>query len=424
MQSAIKASLVGTILSFGLSACASLSQPPVPIVNGNPSPPPAVSTVTIQPSNTTTASSSATSNTPISKPEVTAYPVSTSPITITPIKTTTLPPPAANPIPKPAPVAAPRTSVPTLDLPSSRDTPSANYEDERPDTYTVKPGDNLFRIALNHGFGYRELAEMNQISNSDEIKVGQVLRLRDPSEKEATTLSDTKKPSTKETPTTPHVTNENASSPKPTKPVESLPRIASASESGTEAASKTSSNQANGKPEKLEKPIENKVTTKPSTPPENKGSQKTDTKIDNNTEKSDKNNKNAETKTVDAGNTENSSWVWPTQGKLIQSFSEKTKGIDIAGKAGQPIYASGAGKVVYSGSGLRGYGKLIIIKHDKTFLSAYAHNSQLLAKEGQSVTKGQKIAEMGNTDADQTKLHFEIRRYGKPVDPMGYLGKP
>ena len=113
----------------------------------------------------------------------------------------------------------------------------------------------------------------------------------------------------------------------------------------------------------------------------------------------------------------------PTQGKLIAGFSEpaKRKGIDISGKLGQPVVASAAGKVVYSGSGLRGYGKLIIIKHNKTYLSAYAHNDKLLVKEGQTVTRGQKIAEMGNTDADQVKLHFEVRYHGKPVDPAKYL---
>jgi lipoprotein NlpD len=116
-------------------------------------------------------------------------------------------------------------------------------------------------------------------------------------------------------------------------------------------------------------------------------------------------------------------WSMPTQGKLIAGFSEAAnrKGIDIAGKLGQPVVASAPGKVVYSGSGLRGYGKLVIIKHNKTYLSAYAHNEQILVKEGQSVSKGQKIAEMGNTDADQTKLHFEIRKMGKPVDPAKYL---
>ncbi|MGH8716981.1 MAG: peptidoglycan DD-metalloendopeptidase family protein, partial [Burkholderiales bacterium] len=97
------------------------------------------------------------------------------------------------------------------------------------------------------------------------------------------------------------------------------------------------------------------------------------------------------------------------------------KGVDIAGSIGQPVYASAPGKVVYSGSGLRGYGKLIIIKHNDTYLSAYAHNSEILVKEGQAVVKGQKIGEMGNSDADQVKLHFEIRRLGKPVDPLKYL---
>jgi lipoprotein NlpD len=116
-------------------------------------------------------------------------------------------------------------------------------------------------------------------------------------------------------------------------------------------------------------------------------------------------------------------WGMPAQGKLIGQFSESAnrKGIDIAGKLGQPIVASALGKVVYSGSGLRGYGKLIIIKHSNTYLSAYAHNDKVLVKEGQSVSRGQKIAEMGKTDTDQVKLHFEVRRLGKPVDPAKYL---
>ncbi len=116
-------------------------------------------------------------------------------------------------------------------------------------------------------------------------------------------------------------------------------------------------------------------------------------------------------------------WGMPTSGKVIAEYSESAnrKGVDIAGKQGQAILASSSGKVVYSGSGLRGYGKLIIIKHNKTYLSAYAHNDQILVKEGQSVSKGQKIAEMGNSDADQVKLHFEIRKLGKPVDPAKYL---
>ena len=115
-------------------------------------------------------------------------------------------------------------------------------------------------------------------------------------------------------------------------------------------------------------------------------------------------------------------WIWPAQGTLVAGFDEaKNKGLDISGKSGDPVVASADGRVVYSGAGLRGYGNLIILKHNNTFLTAYAHNKLLLVKEDQTVKKGQKIAEMGNSDADKVKLHFEIRRQGKPVDPAKYL---
>jgi len=125
----------------------------------------------------------------------------------------------------------------------------------------------------------------------------------------------------------------------------------------------------------------------------------------------------------DTGADDGLEWAMPTKGKVISEYSEAAnrKGVDIAGVKGQPVLASATGKVVYSGSGLRGYGKLVIIKHNKTFLSAYAHNEQILVKEGQSVTRGQQIAEMGSTDTDQVKLHFEIRKFGKPVDPAKFL---
>ncbi len=120
-------------------------------------------------------------------------------------------------------------------------------------------------------------------------------------------------------------------------------------------------------------------------------------------------------------------WTWPTGGKVLTQFvdggagKESNKGIDIAGRAGEPVQAAAAGKVVYAGSGLRGYGNLVIVRHNATYLSAYAHNSKILVKEGQTVTRGQKIAEIGSSDADQPKLHFEIRFQGKPVDPLKYL---
>jgi lipoprotein NlpD len=117
-------------------------------------------------------------------------------------------------------------------------------------------------------------------------------------------------------------------------------------------------------------------------------------------------------------------WAWPTNGAatVVASFDEqRNKGLDIAGKPGDPVLASADGRVVYAGAGLRGYGNLIILKHNNTYLSAYAHNQTLLVKEDQTVRKGQKIAEMGSSDADRVKLHFEIRRQGKPVDPARYL---
>ena len=115
-------------------------------------------------------------------------------------------------------------------------------------------------------------------------------------------------------------------------------------------------------------------------------------------------------------------WAWPTKGKVTASFNEASnKGIDIAGTTGQAINAAAAGKVIYSGSDLRGYGKLVIIKHNSSYLSVYAHNSLIVVKEGQQVGRGQKIAEMGNTDSNTVNLHFEIRRQGKSVDPSKYL---
>ncbi|HEX5093955.1 MAG TPA: peptidoglycan DD-metalloendopeptidase family protein, partial [Burkholderiales bacterium] len=115
-------------------------------------------------------------------------------------------------------------------------------------------------------------------------------------------------------------------------------------------------------------------------------------------------------------------FIWPAKGGLLAKFSEpSSKGVDIAGKAGDPVVAAAAGQVLYTGTGIRGFGKLIVIRHDNGFSSVYAHNREILVKEGQSVTRGQKIAELGDSDADRPKLHFEIRKSGKPVDPMRYL---
>lgn len=123
-----------------------------------------------------------------------------------------------------------------------------------------------------------------------------------------------------------------------------------------------------------------------------------------------------------SGAEEDMGWIWPGNGPVLAGFDEaKNKGLDIGGSAGEPVVASADGKVVYAGAGLRGYGNLIILKHNNVFLTAYAHNQSLFVKEDQSVKRGQKIAEMGSTDSDRVKLHFEVRRQGKPVDPAKYL---
>jgi len=122
------------------------------------------------------------------------------------------------------------------------------------------------------------------------------------------------------------------------------------------------------------------------------------------------------------GNEDDLGWIWPGNGAVLAGFDEvKNKGLDIGGAAGDAVVAAAEGRVVYAGSGLRGYGNLVILKHNNTYLTAYAHNQALLVKEDQTVKKGQKIAEMGNSDADRVKLHFEVRRQGKPVDPAKYL---
>ena len=130
-------------------------------------------------------------------------------------------------------------------------------------------------------------------------------------------------------------------------------------------------------------------------------------------------------KTAPDQDVEPTNWVWPLHGKVLSGFNESAgnKGIDIAGTIGEPIVATTEGTVVYTGEGLRGYGKLTIIRHSATFLSAYAHQSRIFVNEGQVVKQGQKIGEVGDSDADRVKLHFEIRRLGRPVDPTLYLSK-
>ena len=260
---------------------------------------------------------------------------------------------------------------------------AAQEQDLRPQVYVVQKGDTLYSIALNNGLDYREIAQLNNLQNPGVIQVGQALRLFP--DKSTAILQPLQNPV-----------------------VTSQPLAEIALMDQPKAVKLPYSEQAVADIKALQE-APSKVEAAPKPPTQVKNDVKSEPRI----------------QAQDASDDEADivEWSMPTQGKVVSGFSESAnrKGIDVAGNVGQPVLASAAGKVVYSGSGLRGYGKLVIIKHNKTFLSAYAHNDQILVKEGQIVSKGQKIAEMGSTDSDQVKLHFEIRKFGKPVDPSKYL---
>ena len=274
--------------------------------------------------------------------------------------------------------------------------------DTRPETYTVKRGDTLFSIALDQGHDYKELAAWNNLDNASRIRPGQQLRLKPPAGVQETSVTVNPVTSSGQVETRPlgaqgPVRAEPAARPPGAEePVKSEPQARKLPYS-PENVALLQRGEAQAKPP----PGPAELAPAPAAVPKQEPAAKTDSDID------------------DEDKVE---WGWPAHGKILAGFSEASnKGLDIAGKRGDPVIASAPGRVVYSGSGLRGYGKLVIIKHNKTYLSAYAHNKDILVKEGQSVVRGQKIAEIGNTDTDVPKLHFEIRKLGKPVDPAKYL---
>jgi lipoprotein NlpD len=229
--------------------------------------------------------------------------------------------------------------------------------DAKAGSYTVKPGDTLMRIALENGQSWRDIVRWNNIENPNLIEPGMVLRVTPPA-------SDT-------------VAN--------TRPV--APARVDA------------------------KPLDGKAASAPAT-----------TGVAAPAAVSASAVPAASAPTVMRESDDDIQWSWPAAGPVVSAFDDnRTKGLGIGGKAGDPVLAAADGRVVYAGSGLRGYGNLVIIKHNATYLTAYAHNQALLVKEDQVVRKGQKIAEMGSSDADKVQLHFEIRKQGKPMDPAKML---
>ncbi|WP_238946816.1 peptidoglycan DD-metalloendopeptidase family protein [Seongchinamella unica] len=225
--------------------------------------------------------------------------------------------------------------------------------------YTVQRGDTLYSIAFRYGLDYRRLAAGNGIAPPYTIYPGQRLQLRE---------------------------------------VDPPVRTASASNTRSGAGAALP-----GVPQPAPTPAKTPVVTKPSSKPATTDSA---------------------TRTVAAAPTGGpvKTWRWPTVGKVIRGYSSTVhKGIDISGRSGDPVEAVAAGQVVYAGTGIVGLGELIIIKHNDVYLSAYGHNSRLLVAEGTTVKAGQKIAEKGNTGTDKVQLHFEIRKEGKPIDPLRVL---
>ncbi len=292
---------------------------------------------------------------------------------------------AARPAVQAAPATAPGAPVAITPLPKAL--PGAENEG-KPGYYTVKPGDTLIRIGLDNGQNWRDVVRWNAIDNPNQIEVGQVLRVLPPV---AVALAT---PATAAAPA-PAV----AASGVVTRPV------ATPSATPTPVAPGAASTQAAG----AQRPAASGtvVAAAPATAASATGAPTAT---------------GTPAAAPGANADEDIAWVWPSNGTVLASFDDvKNKGVDIGGSLGAPVVAAADGRVVYVGAGLRGYGNLIILKHNNTYLTAYAHNQTLLVKEDQSVRRGQKIAEMGSSDADRVKLHFEVRRQGKPVDPAKYL---
>ena len=248
--------------------------------------------------------------------------------------------------------------APVAQVPEVKPLPGAENAG-KPGYYTVKPRDTLIQIALDNGQNWRDLAKWNSLGNVNLIEVGQVLRVVQPG-LELSAVATTKPvvAAKADAPRQLATAPGSASGPSPAPPVSVTPALA---------------------------------TAKPPAAAREAGD-------------------------------DDVSWGWPTADAVSAGFDEqRNKGLAFSGKAGDAVLAAADGRVIYAGSELRGYGNLIIIKHNAAYLTAYAHNQTLLVKDDQAVRKGQKIAEMGSSDADQVKLHFEVRKQGKPIDPAKLL---
>jgi lipoprotein NlpD len=256
----------------------------------------------------------------------------------------------------------------------------------KPGYYTVKAGDTLIRVGLETGQNWRDIVRWNSLDNPNVVEVGQVLRVLPPEADPATASVRAVAP----------------------------PKVETRTLDGlrTAAASPSRSPGSSAAPAAPAPPTAPSAGPSPATPPLSEPTPiATLPRAPSISSSANGNEVNGEI-----------AWLWPASGDVVKTFDEgRSNGLAIAGKAGDPVVAAADGRIVYAGSGLRGYGNLVIVKHNATFLTAYAHNQTLLVKDEQSVKRGQKIAEMGSTDTDRVQLHFEIRKQGKPIDPTRLL---
>jgi lipoprotein NlpD len=316
---------------------------------------------------------------------------------------------------RPAPVEDRRPVAPPVVVPAEKPAEPVAVKpvDAGPKLHIVQKGETLIAIALQHGLDYKELAAWNNIENRNVISVGRELVVSPPGLSVATggvvatPLAMPGAPVATPLATPGPGGPQSAAAPtdiKPTAPLAVTP--GSVAPSGTlktepRAVKVPYSDKALADLEAEAKAGTATAAPAPAVMPAAPVAPVPQPPV--------------------AGNDDAIAWGWPAKGKLLGSYTEASKGIDIQGAQGAPVMAAAAGKVMYSGTGIRGYGKLVIIKHNSSYLSAYAHNHNIVVKEGQDVKKGEKIAEMGSTDAEQVKLHFEIRKQGKPVDPSKLL---
>ena len=307
---------------------------------------------------------------------------------------------------------------PVVAAPSPAPTPAAPEAEARAQTYTVKRGDTLYKIALDNGLDYRELAAWNGIENINVIREGQTLRLAPPGEGGAPAAAGVTTMPLRTAPPVVSADTRSPSTPPATPLVVPGARNTDNYKTQPKALKEPYSEQALRDVQRAVAAMPPPAPVPEATPPPLVA------RTEPPKAPAIPDAKPAPGPSPEVANDEDKvAWMWPATGKLVTGSSENPnlKGIDISGRAGQPVVASASGKIVYAGTGIRGYGKLVIVKHNATWLSAYAHNREILVKEGQQVTKGQQIAEMGNTDADQVMLHFEIRHHGTPVDPLKLL---